>query len=69
LVRQIESGEFQVDQKWLLTELIKLYANDEVKDKLKCLEMIARISGYKEGSGDEKAVIQSLMESMHNGES
>lgn len=66
LVKQIETGSFQVDQKWLLIELIKLYKDDGTKDRLKCLDMIAKISGYNESNSDEKAVINSLIESMRN---
>ncbi len=66
LVRQIEDGSFRVDQKWLLTELIKCYMGNSVKDKLKALQMIKEIGGYNESTGDEKAVVDSLMESLAN---
>jgi hypothetical protein len=64
LVSQIEDGTFRVDQKWLLTELIRCYKDDKVKEKLKALQMIKEIGGYNENSGDEKALIDSLMDSM-----
>jgi hypothetical protein len=66
IIHQIETGDFQVDQKWLLTELITLYKAPQTKDRLKALEMIARISGYNENNADEKAIVNSLMESMKN---
>src|SRR5262245_32376616 len=68
LVQQIEDGSFRVDQKWLLTELIKQYADPRVKDKLKALQMIAEIGGYNKDTGEEKAMIDSLMDSIDGGE-
>lgn len=67
LIKQVEDGTFQVDQKWLLKELITQYKGDKVRDKLKALDMIAKVSGYNEETGDEKAIIASLMESMKDG--
>jgi len=64
LVKQIESGEFQVDQKWLLTELVKLYEDTMNKDRLGTLRMIAQISGYDKDTSDDKAIIASLMAGM-----
>jgi hypothetical protein len=64
LIAKLESGEWTVSQKWLLTELIQLYSDPRTKDPLAVLKMIANISGYDKDSGDEAAVINSLMESM-----
>ena len=64
LVQQIEDGSFVVDQKWLLKELVKQYTGDKVRDKLKALQLIAQISGYKEDDADERSVVASLRESM-----
>lgn len=66
LISQIEDGTFRVDQKWLLTELIRCYKDDKVKEKLKALQMIKEVGGYNESSGDEKAVIDSLVDSLAN---
>lgn len=66
LVKQVEDGTFQVSQKWLLSELIKQYQNPQTKDKLRTLQMIADISGYNADEGDEKAIVQSLMDSLAN---
>lgn len=64
LVQQVEDGTFQVDQKWLLKELITQYKGDKVRDKLKALDMIAKVSGYSQDNSDEKAIIASMMESL-----
>lgn len=64
LVAQLESGEFQVDQEWLLKELIKLYKDPKERDKLGTLKMLANISGYNKDTGDERAIVASLMASM-----
>lgn len=67
LVQQIEDGSFVVDQKWLLKELVTQYKGDKVRDKLKALQLIAQISGYKEDDADERSIIASVRESLKNG--
>jgi len=64
LLHQIDDGSFVVDQKWLLKELVKQYNGDKVRDKLKALQLIAQISGYKEDDADERSIVASLRESM-----
>ncbi len=64
LVKQIESGDFQVDQKWLLIELIKLYEDPSNRDRLGTLRMISQISGYDKDTSDDRAIIASLMAGM-----
>jgi hypothetical protein len=67
LVHQIQSGKFEVDQKWLLTELLTIYKTDMTKDKLRCLEMIKEVSGYNNRNTDERSLMDSLLESLENG--
>lgn len=64
LLHQIDDGSFVVDQKWLLKELVKQYNGDKVRDKLKALQLIAQISGYKEDDADERSIVASLRESL-----
>ena len=64
LLHQIDDGSFVVDQKWLLKELVTQYKGDKVRDKLKALQLIAQISGYKEDDADERSIVASLRESM-----
>ena len=67
LIKQIEDGSFEVDQKWLLKELIGQYKDPKCRDRLKALQMIMQVSGYNENDTDDKAVMDSLIESMRNG--
>ena len=69
IIHQIESGEFEVDQKWLLKELITQYKDPKCRDRLKALQMIMQVSGYSLTDTDEKAIMDSLLESMKNGNS
>ena len=64
LLHQIDDGSFVVDQKWLLKELVKQYNGDKVRDKLKALQLIAQISGYKEDDADERSIVASLRDSL-----
>ena len=64
LLHQIDDGSFVVDQKWLLKELVKQYSGDKVRDKLKALQLIAQISGYKEDDADERSIVASLRDSL-----
>lgn len=68
LIREYEAGRWRVDQAWLLKELLKLYKRPDNREKLGTLKMIASISGYKDDTADERAVIDSLIESMHGEE-
>ena len=67
IIHQIESGEFEVDQKWLLKELITQYKDPKCRDRLKALQMIMQVSGYNQSDTDDKAIMDSLIESMKNG--
>lgn len=69
IINQIEDGKFEVDQKWLLKELISQYKSTKCKDPLKALQMIKEVSGYNANSGDDKAIMDSLIESLKNGNS
>jgi hypothetical protein len=69
IIHQIESGEFEVDQKWLLKELITQYKDPKCRDRLKALDMIMKVSGYNTSSTDDKAIMDSLLESLKNGNS
>jgi hypothetical protein len=67
IINQIEDGKFEVDQKWLLKELIGQYKSPKCRDPLKALQMIKEVSGYNSNSTDDKAIMDSLLESMKDG--
>ena len=69
-IRDLRDGKVtQVDKSWLLGELMRVYAARDTRhgDKLRALELIAKISGYGnkvEEPEDERKAINDLMEDL-----
>lgn len=74
IARQLRTGQTQtIDKAWLLAELMGMYTDGDLKgrDRLSCLDMIAKITGYTgkniEEPEDERKALQQLMQELENG--
>ena len=73
MMRELREGVTQqVDRAWLLAELIQMYYSTTTRggDKLRALELIARVNGYggksQEEPEDERKAIQDLIKDMEH---
>ena len=70
VIHQLRSGAVdQVDKNWLLVQLVIMYESKGMRagDKLRALELIARVSGYNGQGGNpegEKEAFQDLLRDM-----